>query len=189
MEHRDWASGRCTIGTMVVDIQSSFVPGMRRFLTICMPKHTTGARCQCTTPIRWTSSTQIFPTVLNHLLSPTLPNPLLILFPLPLNIPETPPPLSLPTNPAIQPQKRIRITLTQNLLALFCVVALAVSSFPRNLARPLRVLYWLQRRKRYDDAEGEDEDGGEEFERDVEGEGRGCEGCGVFVGRVDAGGG
>ena len=110
---------------------------------IRMPKHTTGARCQSITLIRWTSSTQISPAVLNHLLFPTLPNPLLILLPLPLNIPESLPPLPFPTNPAIQTQKRIRIALTQHLLALFCVVALAVSSFPRDLARPLCVLYWL----------------------------------------------
>jgi hypothetical protein len=51
----------------------------------------------------------------------------------------------------------------------------------------LRVLYWLQRREGDDDSKGEEEDRGEELEGDVEREGLGSKGCGVFVGGVYAG--
>jgi len=109
--HRDWAFCRCTIETTVVDTKSSLVSSLDLSTMVrmlgehleCVFLCPSSACCLQTRPLL---------AVPNHLLSPTLPNPLLILFPLPLNIPEPLPPLTLPANPAIQTQKRIRITLT-----------------------------------------------------------------------------
>ena len=107
----------------------------------------------------------------SRLLLTSSPGPLLIFFPLALGIPKAPPAFALATNAVVQTQKCIRIALTQNFFALPCILAFAVSSFTRDLTSPLRVLYWLQRRKGDDDAERKQQDGGEEFERDVEWEG------------------
>ena len=60
-------------------------------------------------------------------------------------------------------------------------------SLARYLPTPFRPLDWLQRRRRRDDAGGEDEDGDEELDGDVEGERGICEGRCVLVGGVDAG--
>lgn len=122
-----------------------------------------------------------------NFLLPATPHPLLILFPLPFDIPKPPPTLSLSANPAIQSQKRIRVAFAQHLFALPRVLALWVPSLAGNLTRPLRILYRLQRRKGDDDAERKEEDGYEELDGDVVGEWGRCEGRCVFVGRVYAG--
>lgn len=121
---------------------------------------------------------------------PLLPYPLLILPPLPPNIPEPLPTLSLTpirTKPAIQPQKRIRITLTQYGLALARVRALWLRPLTRQLARPCRGLNGPQGLCSGDDTSAEEQDGEEELEGYVGGEGGVREGGGVFVGGVDAG--
>ena len=132
------------------------------------------------------SSTHSLPP---HLLLPPSPHPLLILPPLPLNIPETPPPLALATllpKPSIQPQKRIRIPLTQHRLALARVLALWFPSLARYLARPFCCLDGSQRLRCDDDAGGEEEDREEQLEGYVGGEGGVRKGGSVFVGGVDA---
>lgn len=128
---------------------------------------------------------------LYHLLLAPAPDPLLILLPLRLDIPESSPTLSLParlalSKPSIKSQKRIRIALTQNRFSFPRVLALGPLAFSRYLTGPFRVLDGPQRLRGHYDAGGEEEDGQEELECDVGGEwGCGEGGC-VFVGGVDA---
>jgi hypothetical protein len=87
------------------------------------------------------------------------PHPLSILFALPPDIPEPPPPLTLPTDPAIHSQKRIRIALRQYFLAFPRVFALTLRPSARQLAGPSRPLYRFQRWRGKDYANGEGENG------------------------------
>ncbi|KAK3204085.1 hypothetical protein GRF29_106g1654561 [Pseudopithomyces chartarum] len=134
-----------------------------------------------TTRIPTHASTRNSPSVLRP-----SPHPLRILLPLPAHIPEPPSALSLPTNPRIEPQKRKRVALAQHLLSLSRPLPLTMLTLARYLSTPFSPLNWLQRRRRRDDAGGEDEDRDEELDGDVEGERGICKSCRVLVGGVDA---
>lgn len=135
-----------------------------------------------TTRIPTHASTHHNPSVLRP-----SPHPLRILLPLPPHIPEPPSTLSLPTNPRIEPQKRKRVALAQHLLSLSRPLPLTMLTLARYLSTPFSPLNWLQRRRRRDDAGGEDEDRDKELDGDVEGERGIYKSCRVLVGGVDAG--
>lgn len=113
-------------------------------------------------------------------------HPLVILLPLPLDIPESPSSLTLSADSTIEAQESVRVALTQDLLSFPCVLAIGFPAFPRDLTCPFGVLNWLQLVRRDYDARGEEEDADKELESDVKGKRGAGEGCGVFVCGVDA---